>query len=144
MRASEQFRIYLNSPITLVTKFFFHFSLRDIPEEELNEYIKEIKSGKTPSKKVPEYWDKEEYPWFRPEDIGFDIYLEDSSAKMSNTAVREKQATIYPEGTLLVTGIGDIGRVGILRKEASSNQQIMGVLFNEKCCLSMGIFLSWQ
>lgn len=132
MRASEQFRIYVNSPIPYVVNFFSRHYLGDAPYKQLSKYVKEIKTGKTPSKKIKRYWDKEEYPWFRPEDIGFDIYLEDSSAKISSLALKEKQATIHKAGTLLITAIGDIGRLGILKKEASSNQQITGILFKEE------------
>jgi restriction endonuclease S subunit len=132
MRASEQFRIYGNSPIKHIVDFFIHHTLKQISFEELGNYIEEIKTGKTPAKKENKYWNKEEYNWFKPEDIGFDIYLEDSTDKLSLYAIKEGQATIYKPNTLLITGIGDLGRLGILKKESSSNQQITGVLFNNK------------
>lgn len=132
MRASEQFRIYGNSPVKYIVDFFIDHTLKQITFEELGHYIEEIKTGKTPAKKENKYWNKDEYNWFKPEDVGFDIYLEDSTDKLSLCAIEEGQATIYQPNTLLITGIGDLGRLGILKKESSSNQQITGVLFNNK------------
>ena len=132
MRASEQFRFYTNSPIKYIVQFFIQNSLKEIPFEEFGKYIKEIKTGKTPSKSQNKYWNSQDYNWFKPEDVGFEIYLEDSNDKISYGAVKENQATIYSKNTLLITGIGDLGRLGILKKESSSNQQITGVLFNNK------------
>ena len=140
MRAPEQFRIYTNSPIKYLVDFFIKNSLKDLHYEEIRKFIKEIKTGKTPQKKFSSYWDKKEYNWFRPEDVGKNIYLENSSEKISFSAVEQNKATIYQKNTLLITGIGDLGRIGILKKEASSNQQITGILFNDKVVPEFGYF----
>jgi len=132
MRASEQFRIYTNSPIKYLVDFFIKNTLKDLPYKEIRKFVKEIKTGKTPPKKVFTYWDKAEYNWFRPEDIGRSIYLDNSSKRISSLAVEQNKATIYKKDTLLITGIGDLGRLGLLKKESSSNQQITGILFSDK------------
>ena len=131
MRASEKYQILIKSPIAMISYYFTEIILTN-DKEKFGKYIQSIHTGKTPSKKVAKYWSSEDYIWYKPEDIGFDKYLGETSNKISNSAVSERKATIYKINTLLITGIGDIGRIGITTKEASSNQQITGLTFNSK------------
>ena len=132
MRASEKFREYSNGVIAFVSHYFTEITLSSQNKYRLGNYVKEIQTGKTPSKKVYQYWESKDFPWFKPEDIGFSVYLNKTSNKISFKAVENNAATIYHPNTLLINAIGDIGRMGILKIEASSNQQITGILFNEK------------
>ncbi|HHK5547667.1 TPA: restriction endonuclease subunit S [Bacillus thuringiensis] len=131
MNASQVLRNKLNNPIGLINKLFFT-KFNNSTIVTLENFIFEIKTGKTPPKKSDKYFKDSDIDWFKPGDIGFDIYLEEANDKLSNEAVVDKKATIFKEGTLLVTCIGDIARVGVLKKTASSNQQITGVFFNEE------------
>ena len=132
MKASEKFRYYINSPIAYISYYFTEYLLNYVKKEKLEIYVDEIKTGKTPSKNNKEYYNKEEFSWFKPDEIGYEMYLSESQNKISNLAVEKKQATVFKKNTLLITCIGDIGRLGILKKEASSNQQITGILFKDK------------
>lgn len=132
MKASERFRYYINSPIAYISFYFTEYLLNYVKKGKLETYVHEIKTGKTPPKNIKEYYDKEEFSWFKPEEIGYQMYLSESQNKISNLAIEKRQATVFKKNTLLITCIGDIGRLGILKKEASSNQQITGILFKDK------------
>ena len=86
----------------------------------------------TPSKKNNEYYESNDILFIKPSDIeeNYITSLENSEEYISEKA-REK-ARILPEGAVLVTCIGTIGKVGILKKEATCNQQINAIIPNDK------------
>lgn len=131
MRASETYRALENSPVAHVIFYFTQNILSNLEEKNMGEITKEIKTGKTPSKTNHRYYENATYPWFKPEDIGSSIYLEETNNKISEFAVKANAATIFSPKTLLINAIGDIGRMSILKIEASSNQQITGISFKE-------------
>ncbi|QIX62728.1 hypothetical protein HER32_16730 [Hymenobacter sp. BT18] len=98
----------------------------------MREVVEDIKTGKTPSKNENKYYENGVLDWFKPSEIGEGKYLKSAKDKLSQLAVDTKQATIYQPGTLLVTAIGDIGRLAITTDVASSNQQITGIAFNKQ------------
>lgn len=91
-----------------------------------------IITGNTPSKKNNEYYESDDILFVKPSDIE-ENYI--TSICKSEEYISEKarnKARILPEGSVLVTCIGTIGKVGILKKEASCNQQINAIIPNEK------------
>ena len=94
--------------------------------------IGQIITGNTPSKKNKEFYDSKDINFFKPGDRDENQInlLINSEEYISNTA-RDK-ARILPEGTVLVTCIGTIGKVGILTKESTCNQQINAIIPNER------------
>lgn len=130
MKASEKYRYYINSPIAYISYYFTEVIIRE-NLSPLEHFIKEIKTGKTPALSDGKYYESQDVSWFKPDEIGYDLYLYESKNKISNYSVTMKQATFYKKNTLLITCIGDIGRLGILKTDASSNQQITGILFKE-------------
>ena len=94
--------------------------------------IGEIITGNTPSKKNDEYYSSKDILFIKPGDIE-ENYI--TSLKNSEEYISEKargKAKILPEGAVLVTCIGTIGKVGILEKEATCNQQINAIIPNDK------------
>jgi type I restriction enzyme M protein len=104
---------------------------KNIAKSKIAELILDIKTGTTPPSKQSEYFNGN-INWFTPADIGKTMYLDLSVRTISDLAIKDKKAKMYPKNSLLFTGIGDIGRVGIISKESSSNQQITSLLFNPK------------
>jgi len=96
----------------------------------LRQVVAQIRTGSTPSTKQPEFFDGE-VPFFTPGDIGGDVFLISANRSITETAVRDGKAKIFGKDTLLVTCIGDIGRVGILQSRASANQQITALKFKQ-------------
>ena len=91
-----------------------------------------IVTGNTPSKKNNEYYESNDILFVKPSDIeeNYITSIEKSEEYISEKA-REK-ARILPEGAVLVTCIGTIGKVGILKQEATCNQQINAIIPNDK------------
>jgi type I restriction enzyme, S subunit len=92
----------------------------------------EIITGNTPSKKVKDYYESNDISFFKPGDLDENYILE---LKKSEEYISEKargKARIIPKNSILVTCIGTIGKVGILLKEASCNQQINAIIPNKK------------
>ncbi|RPD51418.1 restriction endonuclease subunit S [Paracnuella aquatica] len=88
-----------------------------------------IQTGKTPPTKVVEYFGGE-VNWFNPSDIGSTQLLRKSIRSVSQKAVADKKAVLFPTGSILLTCIGEIGRCGILSQPSSANQQITALKFN--------------
>jgi type I restriction enzyme, S subunit len=96
----------------------------------LGNVLRQIKTGSTPRTSHPEYFSGD-IPWFTPSDIGKTKNLTKSSRTISGDGVSNGAAKLFSEGTVLVTCIGEIGRVGILRQRSSANQQITALIFDE-------------
>jgi len=90
--------------------------------------IGNIITGNTPSKNKKEYWEKGEIEFIKPPDLQNQI-ITTFSEKISNSAVRK--ARIVNKGTILVSCIGIIGRVGLSQKSIAFNQQINAIVPNE-------------
>ena len=97
----------------------------------LGEAVAQMKTGSTPSTIHPEYFGGD-IPWFTPGDIGSSKNLTVSTRTITQDAVSFGKAKIFKKGMLLVTCIGDIGRVGVLQQSSSSNQQITALKFNNE------------
>jgi type I restriction enzyme, S subunit len=95
----------------------------------LGDAVIQMKTGSTPSTTHPEYFGGDT-PWFTPGDIGASKALLNSTRTITQDAVSFGKAKLFEKDTLLVTCIGDIGRVGILQQTSSSNQQITALKFN--------------
>jgi type I restriction enzyme S subunit len=99
--------------------------------EPLGKVIRQMTTGSTPPTTQKEYF-QGEIQWFTPGDIGATPYLSKSSRQISENAIRHGKAKLLKADTLLLTCIGDIGRVGILQVEASCNQQITALNFGNE------------
>ncbi len=97
----------------------------------LAEVVTGVQTGTTPPTKEPAYFNGD-IDWYTPSDIGNSKNLLVASRRITAKAVEEGKAKVLQRGTLLVTCIGEIGRVGILRRESSSNQQITALNFNDE------------
>ena len=138
LTTAERYRRIENSPITWIARYFFKYYKKS--SEPLAKYIKTIITGKTPPTGVTRYYETGEIDWFKPSDIGFSKFLIESKEKLSKVAVNEKKATLFGKNTLLINCIGDIGRVSILEKQASANQQITGITFNDDVVLEYAYY----
>lgn len=96
----------------------------------INEIIETAQTGKTPSTKEPLYYEGD-VMWVTPTDLQGQQYISDTTTKISELALLDNQAFLYKEDTVLISCIGDIGKTAIIKKAASSNQQITGVRVKE-------------
>jgi len=91
----------------------------------------EIKTGKTPPTSNPEYF-RDEINWYTPGDLDKGKFLSKSQRRISKKAIDDKKAVIFKPNTLLIGCIGDIGKIGITTGVSSSNQQLTGLLPDDK------------
>jgi type I restriction enzyme S subunit len=90
-----------------------------------------LKTGKTPPTKHSEYFNGE-INWFTPGDLNKRKVLSKSKRTISNLAFLDRKATIFEKGYLLMTCVGEIGKIGITSEKCSSNQQITALIPNYK------------
>lgn len=95
----------------------------------------EIYTGNTPSKKNKEFYDTEDIMFIKPDILSFDIRFIDKSNEYISEKAKEK-ARVIPKGSLLVSCIGNIGKLGINNEEVAFNQQINAIIHNNKICSS--------
>lgn len=115
----KQYKYYLNHLIT---------NARNSRIYKLGEVAKII-TGSTPSKSNAEFYGGE-IPFYKPADLNFGYYVENSADKISKKGYEISRK--LPEKSILVTCIGaTIGKVGFIRKAGICNQQINAVLPNE-------------
>ena len=90
-----------------------------------------IITGNTPSKNNDEYYGSDDIMFIKPSDIDekYITNLEKSEGYIFEKA--RNKVRILPKDTVLVTCIGTIGKVGILEKEGTCNQQINAIIPND-------------
>ena len=90
-------------------------------------------TGNTPSKKIKEFWDKDDVGFVKPDIISDEhivkIKSEDCNEFISNAAI--SKARIVPKNSIFVTCIGNIGKIGVATENLAFNQQINAITPNE-------------
>ncbi|OQB15308.1 MAG: EcoKI restriction-modification system protein HsdS [Firmicutes bacterium ADurb.Bin193] len=89
----------------------------------------EIITGSTPSTQVQAYYSDDGIPWVTPTDISENITF-NTAKRLSEEG--QKVARVVPQNTVLVTSIASIGKNTMLGTTGSFNQQINGLVPNEK------------
>jgi type I restriction enzyme S subunit len=140
MTTAEKYRQLEKSPVINIARFIFNDLKNEATNTTLEKVIADIKTGKTPSKQEKKFYEDDYFDWFKPDEIGSEKYLYDAKDKVSKYAHDTKQATIFQPDTILINAIGDVGRISILKKQASSNQQITGIRLNEDVFVDYAYF----
>ena len=100
--------------------------------KRLKYVAKTVQTGTTPSSLNPEYFIDGEIDWFTPVDFGDSLFLSNSNRKLNRLAIDDNVARLYGSNTVLLVGIGaTLGKVGIIKRTASSNQQINVISFKD-------------
>ncbi len=96
-------------------------------------YYAKVQTGITPPSGNEEYYRNGTVDWFSPGDFGSNIILKDSKKKITEKAIEDRAGRIYEPLSILLVGIGaTLGKVGIIKKTASSNQQINAISFDDR------------
>lgn len=88
-----------------------------------------VTTGKTPSKSQPDFYGNL-YPFVSPAEVVNSENLLEAQVFLSENGA--KHANLVPKDSVLVTCIGNLGRVGIAEEVLATNQQINTVTFNEE------------
>ena len=87
-------------------------------------------SGGTPSRKNSSYYGGT-IPWVKSGELDKGLIL-DTEEKITEEAIRNSSAKVFPKGTLLIALYGaTIGKLAFLGIDAATNQAICGIYKNE-------------
>ncbi|MCP5534876.1 MAG: restriction endonuclease subunit S [Akkermansiaceae bacterium] len=110
--------------------------------ESLKRATSRIQTGSTPPTSQPVYYEEGTIEWFAPECFSQTIKLRTPKKLINQQAFEDKKVRIFAPETVLFVGIGaTIGKVAVLEKEGSSNQQIVGISCDHRM---IGRFLAYQ
>lgn len=105
---------------------------KEIPQGWENISVKDfcvdMKSGGTPSRINPEYWNSNDVPWLKTGEVKNNIILS-TEEYISNEGLKNSSAKLLPKDTVLMSMYGvNAGEIGILKIEASTNQACCGMI----------------
>jgi len=86
-----------------------------------------MKTGHTPSRSKPEYWEDCTIPWFTLADVwqlrdGTRWYLEDVAEKISELGLNNSAAELLPAGTVVFSRTASVGYSGIMPGPMATSQ----------------------
>lgn len=90
-----------------------------------------IQGGGTPDSGIAEYWDGN-VNWFTPTEVSNNGYLESSNRKITSLGLKKSSARLMPASTVLITSRAGVGRMGILKYPASTNQGFQSLILNSE------------
>ena len=94
------------------------------------EEIAKTTSGGTPSRTNKSYYSGN-ILWVKSGELT-DNFIFDTEEKISEDAVKNSSAKLFPTGTVLVAMYGaTVGKTAILKKAATTNQAVCGIFPNE-------------
>jgi type I restriction enzyme S subunit len=94
--------------------------------------IAKIASGGTPSRDNREYFTGE-IIWLKSGELNDNPNINDSEEHISEQALKDSNAKIFPSGTVLLAMYGaTAGKLGILNAPAATNQAIAGIIVDKK------------
>ncbi len=110
--------------------------LGEIPEhwdiKKLKYLTNSVLTGSTPPSNKSEYYENPNLNWFTPVDFNHNINLSVSKRKINTKALEDGVAKLFPANSVLIVGIGaTLGKIGVLKVDSSSNQQINAIIFND-------------
>ncbi len=97
--------------------------------KRVGDLCKRVQSGGTPSRKVAEFWDDADVPWYKTGDLT-DSILIDSSEHVSQQALTSSTARLFEPETILMAIYGSptVGRLGLVAAPSSCNQAALGLV----------------
>ncbi|TBD36640.1 restriction endonuclease subunit S [Rhizobium ruizarguesonis] len=86
-----------------------------------------MKTGHTPSRSTPGYWDDCNIPWFTLADVwqlrdGTRWYLEETAEQISELGLANSAAELLPAGTVVFSRTASVGYSGIMPKPMATSQ----------------------
>jgi len=103
---------------------------RDLPDGWRRANIRRyasMKTGHTPSRSNPEYWEDTTIPWFTLADVwqirdGHRIYLGETANCISELGLKNSAAELLPAGTVVLSRTASVGFSGIMPRPMATSQ----------------------
>ena len=90
--------------------------------------VAELRIGKTPTRGLPQYWDRGDVPWFSIADMKPGQIIVKPKERVTQQAIHECfKAGLVPAGTLVMSFKLTIGRMSILGVDAVHNEAIVSI-----------------
>ena len=107
-------------------------------EATINDLCLKINAGGTPSRRKEAYYSNEGYKWFKTKEL-LDCWLLDSEEHITIDGLNGSSAKLFPANTVVMAIYASptLGRLGVMREEACTNQAALCMSVNEDIC-------SWQ
>lgn len=125
----EQIQAY---DVLIESLFFEMFKKYNTKSVNLGDLF-ELKSGSTPSRKNNEYWNKNDVPWIKSNQVN-NNFIFNTEEYISQEGYKNSSLEIYPEDTVLIAMYGQgktRGQVGILKFESTTNQAVAALIPNK-------------
>lgn len=116
--------------------------IRALPKVPVEVLCRSVTSGGTPSRSNTSFWEGGTVPWFKTGELK-DWYVEDSEEKITEDGLAQSAAKLFPPNTILMAMYGDgktITSLGILRKQAATNQACCAMIADESKCDFLYLF----
>jgi len=87
----------------------------------------QMKSGHTPSRSMPEYWEDTDIPWFTLADVwqlrgGRQTYLGETANTINELGLANSAAELLPAGTVVLSRTASVGFSGIMPHPMATSQ----------------------
>lgn len=107
--------------------------LGEIPahwEVKRTKFAAKLRSGHTPSRQRPEYWEACTIPWFGLADVwqirdGQTEYVSETSERISELGLANSAATLLPKGTVILSRTASVGFSAILGVDMATTQDFV-------------------
>lgn len=124
---------------SLSTEFIYNETLeKNIPSTwkviPINEFTADMKSGGTPSRAEPSYWNRKDIPWLKTGEVA-NCVLVQAEEYISDLGLKDSSAKLLPINSVLIAMYGDgktKGQVGFLRFQATTNQACCAMICNDE------------
>jgi len=109
-------------------------ALGSIPQGWATKPVKDfglVLTGKTPSKKNPNYYG-DDMPFIKTPDMHGNMFILNSGESLSYLGAQSQRNKTLPAGSICVSCIGTIGVVSLTTEECQTNQQINSVILQDE------------
>ena len=109
---------------------------------QIQDVCKNIGAGGTPSRSQKSFWENGNINWFKTQEL-CDCWLFEASEKISEEGLKRSAAKMFPANSILMAIYASptLGRLGILTKDACSNQAALCLQADESKVSNYWLYL---